>query len=230
MSETEFSQHETEPTNKSYEIDIATVKKIESVLCKPEQTNFLKTWEQMSGEKDDRHPLGQWSTLTTPEDPSVIYDDGAAHCSPVITFDSQGHALHFHDSLINYGDYGPFAREYFQALRSFIGAKEVVSCIAGANIYLQDEALEKEINPIDDLVTFVQDQIKSVVPTAEFQSLVAKQYENQFKCTDLVSPKTRILGFVFVPQYLAKDDLNHLFLILDNEKEVAHKLRQRFLN
>lgn len=80
---------------------IAQIEIVRGLLLNGKRTRFLQTWETQSRDPDPYHPLGQWSTLVTRANPAVIYDDGAAFCSPVIVFDSEGNALHFHDSLID---------------------------------------------------------------------------------------------------------------------------------
>src|SRR5258708_30146596 len=209
------SKPSDEPFSSKYKTEIATPLGIKGILLNPVKTEFRRT----GGSKiDESHPLGGWSTLTSKDNPAIIYDDGAAFCSPVIVFDNDGTALHFHDSLIANENYGMFAQKYFYAIPNYLNIeKGLTACIAGANIPLNEELVEKPVNPIDELINFVEDQIKKRVPKSQFEVFISKQYKNQRKNSQLIDNNTTVRGLVFVPKYLANDDANHLFAILDNE-------------
>src|SRR5260221_100383 len=203
---------------KTAEYDLATAEKIKDILIDSNATRFLQTWEKpwksSSDQPDENHPLGQWNTLTTRERPAVIYDDGAAFCSPVIVFNEAGDAFHFHDAMLladAYGNgYGMRAQRFFDAMTKYVGDKGVEACISGANLPMSEERQKSEINLIDELIDFVEEQIQKRIPDTHFESLVSKQDENQKRRSRIVADKTQICGFAFVPRYLAKDDRNHV--------------------
>jgi hypothetical protein len=207
-------------------IGLATVESVEDGLIN-RNARFLRLWENGSlRDPDERHPLGQWSSVTTPDLPSVIYDDGAAFCSPIITFDQFGSALHFHDSLIAFKDYGWAQKIYFDALKNYLKGPRVLAAIGGMNVDITEIGQRLEVrNPIDKVIDFTKAQVIQRYPYAEIVSLVARQYDNQERSSDIVPDSTKMRGFVFIPKYLARNNRNHLLGIVDGED---HKLRTAF--
>ncbi len=198
-------------------VDLATVQKVKDALVNPD-VRFLKLWEQQSGDADGSHPLGQWSSVVTQDNPAVIYDDGAAFCSPVITFDKTGNALHFHDSLVAYTDHGWAQKKYFDGLEQYLRGSEVVCGIGGLNVDITEKGQDPQVrNPIDKVIDFVESQIKSKYASVDFLSLVSKQYDNQDRRSSVAPDNTTMRGFLFIPRYLARNDKNHLLGITDGE-------------
>jgi hypothetical protein len=190
------------------------------------RTTFRQTWERWPNNTADAgHPLGQWSTVTTLEDPAVIFDDGAAFCSPVLTFDREGNALHFHDDMIAGKDYGIAAQKYFDAVPQYVGRDGVTCCVSGLNVHLREKGLAEKVNPIDEVIDYVDRQIRRRFPNSRVVSLVSKQYPNQRRRSEVVPDNTKSRGFLFVPRYLSSDGQNHLFTVLNDD---GNRLRREF--
>lgn len=204
-------------------IEVATTQVIRRALKDHLRTEFRRTWFPYAHdpEPDSRHPLTQGSTVTSAQNPAVIYDDGAAFCSPIITFDADGNALHFHDALItrrHLPDYGPYSKQYFDALPNFVGQDGVTTCIAGLNAHITESFREiGVVNPIDTVIDFVQDQTKLSFPSANFLSFVSKQYENQQRRSSIVPDNTEVLGMAYIPPYLSVDGNTYLMPVFAAE-------------
>lgn len=195
----------------------ATAELVMGLLKDPRNIRFVQTWEDRSGNPDQYHPFGKMSTVTTPDNPAVIVDDKASFCSPVITFDEYGNALHFHDALVNIGDWSS-ARTYQENLTNYLTDNGVVCCIAGLNVCISELYQRLDVpNPIDNTIFRVRDGVSKVFPAMRFIVAVAPQYPNQTQMSRLISEGDQSRGFVFIPRYLAKDDRNHLLIVLASE-------------
>ena len=195
----------------------ATAELVMGLLKDPRNIRFVQTWEDRSGNPDQYHPFGKMSTVTTPDNPAVIVDDKASFCSPVITFDEDGKALHFHDALVNIGDWSS-ARTYQANLTNYLSDKGVVCAIAGLNVCLSLRNQRMDVlNPIDDTILRVRDEVSEVFPALRFIVAVAPQYPNQTQMSRLISEGDQSRGFVFIPRYLSIDDRNHLLMVLASE-------------
>lgn len=175
--------------------------------------------------KDPNHPLGQWSLATTSSSPAVLYDDGAAFCSPTLAFDQEGSAIHCHSSPLGFGNFNDLEQYFLPELPNRITEGRISFVMSGSNVYISDE--EKApgaLNPIDWAVEGVKDRLNRVLPGADFYPLISKQYDNQYSTDPVVPEKTPIRGFVFIPRYIATDDRNHV-LVIDNNTE---ELRETF--
>lgn len=202
-------------------IEKASTENIINALKNPQNTEFRRTWFPYNKyDPDDKHPLGQWSTATSQDNPAVIYDDGAAFCSPVLVFDKQGNALHFHDSLIAWRrspEYGNCAKTYFDELPNFVSNNEVIACISGTNVHIAEAYRELGIeNPIDQVINYVKQKITDQFPNAQFLSFVSKQYENQ-QSGLIVPDNTQVRGMTYIPPYLSKDGNAYLMPVFDEE-------------
>ena len=180
-----------------------------------------------SNEPDAGHPLNQFSTVTTPENPAPLYDDFATHCSSVIAFDADGRALAYHDPAITRDDYGIAFDKYFKALPDYIGSEGVTFCVSGMsvgrNFKLTDEDIAAEVNPIDSVIGYLRDKITALYPSVNFVSFVSKQFDNQQRSSPYVPDNIEVSGFAFVPTYLSADRKNHLFPIL---RESGYDIRK----
>src|SRR6185369_3353767 len=186
------------PTDVDIVLGIATVDTVWKKLIDPTHAYFVDVYERrfphtdpnpeaIFGPVDDNHPLGQWTTYTSPENPAVIFESGAAFCSPVITFDEVGRALHYHPARID--DSAPIVnwdkettKRYLEGLPRLVSADSTTSCVAGLNgsaIWITDESKQPDTpNPIDTVIDTVQSEIKSVFPHAKLLAFVSKHYPN----------------------------------------------------
>src|SRR6476620_8178308 len=181
-------------------IEVGSVEKIAASLGHPLRGSvpFRQTWEYGLWYEgpDAGHPLGQISTLTTPDNPAVLFDDSAAFCSPVITFDREGRALHLHDGIIGdrddldyIGYAGDTARRYFEVLPEYVGSEGVTSCISGLN----------GVASSNDIADHVEQRIRSHYPKVDFHSFVSKQFPHQQRRSNVVPDGTTSKGFLYVP-------------------------------
>lgn len=220
MSGIELNQNtDTESSLLRDPVDLrpATAELVMDLLKDPTKTKFVQPWDDRSRNSDQHHPFGQWSTVTTPDNPAVIVDDKASFCSPVITFDEDGNALHFHDALVNIGDWSS-ARTYQGKLTEYLTDNGVVCCIAGLNVCISELYQRLGVpNPIDNTIYRVRDGVNMVFPALRFIVAVSPQYANQKQMSSLISEGDQSRGFVFIPRYLSVDDKNHLLMVLVSE-------------
>jgi hypothetical protein len=200
---------------------LASVEKVRQILLR-EDVRFLGLWPgPRQNDPVEMHPLGQESAFVSPEYPAVIYDDGAAFCSQVISFDRLGNALLLHGAFASGADYSWNLRRYFDALPTHLTGNEVVGVIGGTNIEVNDAGKK----PIDVVINYVEDQMRSKFPEVEYLSLVSKQHENQTGRSPVAPDDTKMRGLLFIPRYLARNDRHHLLGIVDGEDR---KLREAF--
>lgn len=216
--------------SKEIVIGLAAVDSVRKILITP-NPEFLLLWQKKDLEAvDKRHPLGQWSAVVTRDSPAVIYDDGADICSPVVTFDQQGNALHAHFNLT--GElmglelttrfmpemtFPSTLRKYFDRLPTYLKGESITSYIGGTNLHPGDAQRPGRTNRVDEIIAYVKTTLGSVYPNAELLSLVSRRFEDQQRSSTIVPDGTRMRGFLFIPRYLAKDNRNHILAIAEGE-------------
>lgn len=164
---------------------------------------------------DENHPLGQWSLGTTSESPAVLYDDGAAFCTPVLAFDEAGSAIHCHDSPVLSG-FGNLEQLYFPELPGRLAEGKVTAIVGGTNVDVTDVGRSPDVvNPIDRTIDGIEERLHGVVPDADLHALVSRQYDNQRPRHEAVPASQTMCGFIFIPRYIATDGRNHVLAIGD---------------
>jgi hypothetical protein len=170
---------------------------------------------------DANHPIGQWSTCTTPSSPAVLYDDGAAFCSPTLAFDEAGSAIACHDSPIGFEGFHNLEKLFFPQLPQILTDGKITMIMSGTNVDVTEIGQAKDyLNPIDWAVQGIRERFHRLYPDGDFHALVSKQYDNQYETHQLIPPNTKMLGFLFIPRYLARDRQNHVLAIADNTEEM----------
>jgi hypothetical protein len=175
--------------------------------------------------KDVNHPIGQWSMATTPANPAVLYDDGAAFCSPTLAFDEAGSAIHCHSSPIFSGNFQDLEKYYFPELAGRLTDGRVTFVVGGTNIDVTEVGKAADrVNPIDWAVNGIEERLRELFPDADFHALVSKQYANQVATHPSIPEKTAVRGFIFVPKYIAVDGLNHVLAATGYDTEYLRRV------
>jgi hypothetical protein len=180
---------------------------------------------------DLNHPYGQQSVVITKDRPAIIYDDGADICSPVLAFDEAGSAVHFHSSAgSTRGGFSALDDEYFSHLPDWIGQGKVTFVMGGLNMSPNDGLdWDDPYNTVDSTIKRVAQQARAIFPDADFIPLISKQSDNQELTHFSIPEKTKMRGLIFVPRYIARDGMNHVYSVTDKDmsavREVFHWIR-----
>jgi hypothetical protein len=230
MSERKRSLPEKTIMGASTIIEQGSIEAIRNLV--PRNAAFRQTWEILRDNYPDaQHPLGQLSTVTTLKDPAVIFDDGAASCSPILTFDKDGNALHFHDSMAaeddGNGNYGKEMDKYFDFLPKYVGREDTTLCIAGLNriVFSEEKRKLKGKSFIDIAIEHVDQRAREIYPSIDIVSFISKWSDDQEIKSPFVPDKTDSRGMIFVPKYIANDGKNHLLTVLEEKgSEIIEEL------
>ncbi len=163
------------------------------------------------------HPLGHWSTASTPNNPRIIYDDGAAFCTPVLAFAADGTAIHFHDALVQYDWFSNLKGKLPWTLAPFVQhvreqlPADVAVCIGGGNLYGEDDAIGDVVRGVKHCLN-PQLFINFTQKTSPKQTDFGFQYGIFNKCR----------GFIFIPKQLSVIGMNQL-LIVDEDASIVFR-------
>lgn len=217
------------PTKSEVVVGLATVESLTESLLTP-NPEFLLLWQNKDlNVTDNKHPLGQTSGYVTRKQPAVIFDDGADNCSPVITFDSQGSALHMHLNITSELAFAeimaqsgiPFpsaTQDYFAQTVRYLSDPSVTACIGGTNLYESDVLRAGRKNKADEIIDYTKARLNKFHPAANLMSLISRRFDNQQVSSSVAPDNTVMRGFVFIPRYLARNDRNHLLAITAGEQ------------
>ncbi len=203
----------------------ATPQRFRELVDNYHSTNVIQTWDR-DKHNPITHPVGEWSTATSPRYPRIIYSDLSGAANPVLAFTKDGTACHFLDMLCQTPDYFergieekiPLPTRLFRDHVVATMKQPVAVCIAGGDLFGSRDYIGGVVRGVKRCLN-AQLVVNFTQKTSPAQTDFGLEYLSVNQSS----------GFIFIPRQLSTSRWNELLMLDDDSSAVFRKGRDRIL-